>query len=158
MAAFTTNEVVIAAPIAAVWEITNDVANWPGLFSEYAEANVIEQRGDTVVFELVMHPDENGIVWRWVSQRTSYEAERKVYAHRVQTGPFEFMQIFWEYEDLGLAGTRMRWEQRFHMRPTAPVDDDQMTNRINTNTVIQMARIKDKIEATHSLAQLAGGA
>src|SRR5687768_7888589 len=99
-----------------------------------------------------------GNVWRWVSQRTSYEAERKVYAHRVETGPFEYMQIFWEYEDLGLAGTRMRWEQRFRMRPTAPVNDAQMTNRINANTVIQMARIKDKIEASHGLAQLAGGA
>src|SRR5215210_8716022 len=104
MAASTANEVVIAAPIDAVWDITNDVSSWPDLFSEYAEANVIERRGDTVVFELVMHPDENGVVWRWVSQRTGYAAERKVYAHRVQTGQFEYMQIYWEYEDLGLDG------------------------------------------------------
>jgi aromatase len=156
MAAVTANEVVIAAPIGAVWDITNDVSCWPDLFSEYAEANVLERRGDTVVFELVMHPDENGVVWRWVSQRTSYESERKVYAHRVQTGPFEYMQIFWEYEDLGLDGTRMRWEQKFHMRPTAPVDDLQMRDRINTNTVVQMARIKDRIESSHGFARVAG--
>ena len=32
------------------------------------------------------------------------------------------------------------------MKPTAPVNDDWMENNINTNTVKQMAIIKEKIE------------
>ena len=47
---------------------------WPAGRScsrEYAEANIVERHGDTVRFELVMHPEENGTVWRWVSERTT---------------------------------------------------------------------------------------
>jgi len=149
MAGRTSNEVVIDAPIDTVWRITNDVAGWPQLYSEYAEANILERRGNTVRFELVMHPDENGVVWRWVSERTAYDAERKVYAHRVETGPFAFMQIYWEYEELGPEQTLMRWDQHFSMKPTAPVDDAQMTARINSNTPLQMALIKAKVEESH---------
>ena len=43
-------------------------------------------------------------------------------AHRVETGPFEYMHIHWRYaEEPG--GTRMTWVQDFAMQPTAPVDD-----------------------------------
>jgi aromatase len=155
MAGHTRNDILIHAPIDDVWRITNDVAHWPDLFSEYAEANIVDQRDNTVRFELVMHPDENGVVWRWVSQRTMYEAERKVYAHRVETGPFEYMQIYWEYHDRGGDGTQLVWEQRFSMRPTAPLDDTQMTTRINTNSAVQLALIKAKIEEHHGIALLA---
>ena len=155
MPGHTRNEILIHAPIDEVWRTTNDVAHWPELFSEYAEANILDTRDNTVRFELVMPPDENGTVWRWVSQRTTYEAERKVYAHRVETGPFAYMQITWEYEDRGTDGTLMRWEQRFAMRPTAPVDDDQMTARINANSVVQLALIKARIEERHDAARAA---
>jgi aromatase len=154
MAGHTSNEVVIEAPLDDVWRITNDVASWPDLFSEYAEANILRTQGDTVLFELVMHPDEHGTVWRWVSTRTADRANRRVDAHRVEPGPFEHMRIRWEYEELGPQRTLMRWEQEFAMRPTAPVDDGGMTERINTNTVVQMALIKSVIEAARPIPEL----
>jgi len=40
----------------------------------------------------------------------------------------------------------MRWVQDFHMKPQAPVNDEQMTDRINSNTKIQMSLIKEKVE------------
>ena len=55
------------------------------------------------------------------------------------------MNIFWSYRAVGDA-TRMTWKQDFHMKPTAPVDDVAMTNRINTNSAVQMTIIKDRIE------------
>jgi len=147
MAASTRNQIVIDAPIEQVWEITNDVARWPQLFSEYAEANIVERHGDTVRFELVMHPEADGTVWRWVSERTTNREDWTVRAHRVETGPFEFMEIAWSYEAVADGQTLMVWEQRFHMKPTAPVDDEAMAVRINTNTPLQMALIKSKIES-----------
>jgi len=33
------------------------------------------------------------------------------------------------------------------MKPTAPIDDPAMTERLNTNTAVQMDLIKKKIEA-----------
>ncbi len=145
MAAHTENEIVIAAPMELVWEMTNDVASWPSLFSEYSAAQILERDGETVRFRLTMHPDENGDVWSWVSERTPDPKTRTVRARRVQTGPFEYMNIYWEYlqED---GGVRMRWVQDFHMKPEAPVDDAFMADRINRNSVVQMERIKSLVE------------
>lgn len=145
MAKRTDNEIVINAPLDLVWDITNDVENWPNLFTEYAEAKILERDGDTIRFRLSMHPDPNGKVWSWVSQRTSDRDACKVNAHRVETGPFEFMNIEWDYEPVD-GGTKMRWVQEFQMKPGAPLNDDQMEERINKNTKIQMGIIKEKIE------------
>jgi aromatase len=146
MAGHTDNEIVIDAPFDRVWRITNDIAGWPQLFSEYAEAVILEQRGETVKIRLSLHPDKNGKTWSWVSERTPDAAARTVRAHRVETGVFKYMSLFWEYEDLG-DRVRMRWVQDFEMKPGAPLDDAQMTDRLNTNSAGQMKLIKDRIEA-----------
>ncbi|MGH3264113.1 MAG: SRPBCC family protein, partial [Trebonia sp.] len=111
MAGHTEQSIVIDAPFQLVWDMTNDVPSWPDLYSEYAAAAVLQREGDTVTFRLTMHPDENGTVWSWVSQRTMDRAARKVFAHRVETGPFEYMNIYWAYADEPGGGTRMTWIQ-----------------------------------------------
>jgi aromatase len=146
MAGHTDNAIVINAPMQLVWDMTNDVASWPQLFSEYAAADIIERDGDTVTFRLTMHPDSDGTVWSWVSQRRPDPAKREVHAHRIETGPFEYMKIYWQYEEVA-DGVRMRWVQDFHMKPQAPADDEGMTEYLNRNTVIQMNRIKGLVEA-----------
>ncbi|MEV6376808.1 SRPBCC family protein [Micromonospora musae] len=143
--AHTENSIVIAAPLPLVWEITNDVANWTELFTEYAVVEILHRDGDTVRFRLTMHPDENGISWSWVSERTADPKTREVHAHRVETGPFEYMRIHWRYTEEP-AGTRMAWTQDFSMKPTAPVDNAGMTDRINANSAVQLAVIKERIE------------
>ena len=145
MSVRTDNAIVIDAPLETVWEITNDVEGWPELFTEYAEAEILARQGPTVTFRLTMHPDANGQVWSWVSERTADPRTHTVKARRVETGPFDFMNIEWTYEPAG-TGTRMRWVQEFQMKPGAPLDDRQMEARINQNTKIQMGIIKEKIE------------
>src|SRR6266542_4008133 len=108
MAGHTDNAIVINAPMKLVWEMTNDVASWPQLFSEYAAADILGRDGDTVTFRLTMHPDEDGTVWSWVSKRTPDPVTREVRAERVETGPFEYMKIYWQYEEVD-GGVRMRW-------------------------------------------------
>lgn len=143
------NSVFIDADIDFVWDLTNDVESWPRLFTEYASADILERSGDTVRFRLAMHPDNNGKVWSWVSERTPDRASYSVIARRIEPGPFEFMDIEWFYRPEG-SGTRMRWVQNFRMRPEAPIDTQAMTRRINANTAIQMGVIKDKVEAAAS--------
>ncbi|MDG4820756.1 SRPBCC family protein [Asanoa sp. WMMD1127] len=145
MAGHTDNAVVIDAPMDLVWDMTNDVESWPELFSEYAAAEILEREDATIRFRLTMHPDEEGRVWTWVSERTPDPLTRTVRAHRVETGPFEYMNIFWEYAPEG-AGVRMRWVQDFHMKPGAPADDAGMTAHLNRNTLVQMDRIKRLVE------------
>ncbi|SDD14683.1 SRPBCC family protein [Streptomyces prasinopilosus] len=145
MAGHTENGITIDAPFDLVWEMTNDLENWPDLFSEYASVEVLSREGDTTTFRLTMHPDGDGKVWSWVSERTPDRARRTVRARRVETGPFAHMDILWEYEQLP-DGVRMNWTQDFAMKPDAPVDDAWMTDNINRNSRTQLALIRDRIE------------
>jgi aromatase len=147
----TDNAIVIDAPMQVLWEMTNDVESWPRLFSEYSAADVLERRGETVRFRLALHPDETGKVWDWVSERTPDEATRTVRSHRVETGVFKYMSLFWEYTQTD-DGVRMRWVQDFEMKPAAPLDDAGMTERLNRNTAVQMKLIKEKVEAAAKTA------
>jgi aromatase len=142
----TDNSIVIDADLDHVWRMTNDLAAWPDLFTEYSEVEVLAQSGSTFRFRLKMRPDESGRVWSWVSERTLDEAAHEVVARRLEPGPFEFMNIRWTYTPEG-RGTRMRWVQDFRMRPEAPIDTEGMTERIDANSKIQMAVIRDKVEA-----------
>jgi aromatase len=141
----TDNSVFIDAGIDLVWQVTNDVPNWPRLFTEYAAAEILARDGNTVRFRLTMHPDENGTVWSWVSERTLHRDTWSVVARRVEPGPFEYMNIEWTYRPEGV-GTRMRWVQEFAMRADAPLDDAAMVHRIDANSRIQMNLIRDKVE------------
>lgn len=145
MAGHTENSITVDAPLDLVWDITNDIENWPRLFTEYSSLQVLSREGDTTAFRLTMYPDDNGKVWSWVSERTVDRANRTVRARRVETGPFAHMNIVWEYTELP-GGTQMRWTQDFAMKPDAPVDDEWMTDNINRNSRTQMALIRDRIE------------
>ncbi|WP_432488154.1 SRPBCC family protein [Kineococcus sp. SYSU DK018] len=140
------NSVLIDAPMDLVWDMTNDVENWPDLFTEYASAEVLNREDGRITFRLSMHPDDNGKVWSWVSERTPDPSTRTVVARRTEPGPFEFMDIRWSYEQRP-DGVLMRWVQDFAMRPQAPVDTPTMTDRINANTLVQMDVIRGKVEA-----------
>jgi len=146
MAGHTHNEIVIDAPMELVWSMTNDVESWPDLFSEYASAEILGRDGDTVRFRLTMRPDENGVSWSWVSERTPVPRTREVRARRIETGPFAYMNIHWKYEETDTGGVRMIWTQDFRMRPEAPLDDAAMQERLDTNTAVQMPLIKEKVE------------
>ncbi|WP_418957196.1 SRPBCC family protein [Streptomyces tritici] len=143
--AATDNSIVIDAPMDLVWDMTNDVESWPELFSEYAAAEILEREGATLRFRLTLHPDENGQVWSWVSERTPDPATRTVRARRIETGPFEFMDLYWTYVQTD-AGVEMRWRQEFKVREGLPFGDPEMAERLNTNTRREMARIKGLVE------------
>jgi aromatase len=145
MTGHTQNEITIAAPVDLVWDMTNDVESWPELFSEYASVEIMSREGNRVTFRLTMHPDENGKVWSWVSERETDRDALSVRARRIETGPFAYMNIVWQYEKVP-EGTRMVWTQDFAMKPDAPVDDAWMTDNINRNSKVQMGLIRDRIE------------
>jgi aromatase len=147
MAAHTDNSIVIDAPLDVVWRITNDIENWPNLFTEYAKAEILEQVDDhTVNFRLTMHPDGQGNQWSWISQRSWDEATHTTKSHRIETGWFEYMHINWYYEPID-GGTNMRWVQDFTMKPDAPFKDEQMEANMNKSTKVQMQVIKERVEA-----------
>ena len=144
----TDNTTEIKAPLDVVWERLNDVESWPTLFTEYAKAEILERNGDSLKFRLTTFPDPeyDGKVWSWVSERTVDPKTHTVKARRIETGPFEYMNIEWYFEPTD-DGTRMRWVQEFAMGPTAPASNDEAEEYINRNTKVQMEAIKEKLEA-----------
>lgn len=146
MAGHTDNAVVIDAPMDLVWSMTNDIPGWTNLFSEYSASEVLNTRDGVITLRLALHPDENGKVWDWTSLRRPDEATRTVHSQRVQTGPFKYMWIYWEYLPTD-HGVRMRWVQDFEMRPGLPIDDAGMAKRLDSNTKVQLGLIRDRIEA-----------
>lgn len=151
MAGHTENSIVIDAPMELVWDMTNDIESWPRLFSEYAEATILDRREGSIRIRLALHPDNDGRVWSWVSERTPDPATRTVRSHRVETGNFKYMWLFWEYIQEA-NGVRLRWVQDFEMRPGLPLDDGAMTERLNRNSRAQLELIKKKVEAAHRAA------
>jgi len=146
MAGHTDNAVVINAPFELVWDMTNDVPGWPKLFSEYASTEVLSEKDGAVLFRLTMHPDPQGRVWSWVSERVPDLADRVVRARRIETGAFKYMNLFWEYTEVD-GGVRMRWVQDFELRAGAHTDDEGMTAHLNRATREQQERIKEIVEA-----------
>ena len=154
MAAHTDNSVIVDAPLEFVWERMMDIEDWPNLFSEYANAEIIERNGDTVQFRLTTHPDPEyeGKVWSWVSERVADPETHTSKSRRIETGPFEYMSIEWYFEDAD-GGTLMRWVQDFSMKPSAPANDEQAQEYMNKNTKEQMGVIKGRLEAQAQAAQ-----
>jgi len=146
--AHTDNSVVIDKPLDEVWQRMNDLENWTNLFTEYASVEVLEREGNTVKFRLTTHPDPeyDGQVWSWTSERTMDPESYTTKSHRIETGPFEYMNIEWFFEAEG-GGTKMRWVQDFSMKPSAPANDEQAEEYLNKNTAEQMKAIKERLEA-----------
>jgi aromatase len=147
MAAHTDNSIVINAPRDFVWERMMDIESWPSLFSEYAKAEVLEHEGNKTTFRLTTHPDPDyeGQVWSWVSERVADPDSYTSKSKRIETGPFEYMNIEWYFEEVE-GGTDMRWVQDFSMKPEAPADDAQAEEYMNKNTKEQMSIIKERLE------------
>jgi len=147
MAGHTDNAVVIDKPLDEVWQRMNDLENWTKLFTEYASVEILEREGDTVKFRLTTHPDPDydGQVWSWTSERTMDTENYTTKSHRIETGPFEYMNIEWYFEPAD-DGTKMRWVQDFSMKPSAPANDEQAEEYLNKNTAEQMKAIKERLE------------
>ncbi|MEV0381379.1 SRPBCC family protein [Nonomuraea sp. NPDC050643] len=145
MSGRTEAAVVIVAPMDLVWDMTNDLESWPELFTEYAKVEILGHEGETVRFRLTMHPDENGSVHAWVSERTPDPKSRTVRARRVESHAFDYMNIFWSYEERH-GGVEMRWVQEFHVNEAMSYGDEEMAAHLRKNTAIQMAHIKQRIE------------
>jgi aromatase len=147
MAGRTDNAVVIDKPIDEVWQRMNDLENWTNLFTEYASVEILERDGNTVKFRLTTHPDPeyDGQVWSWTSERTMDPDSYTTKSHRIETGPFEYMNIEWYFEPAD-GGTKMRWVQDFSMKESAPANDEQAQDYLNKNTAEQMQAIKERLE------------
>ncbi|MGX6407678.1 SRPBCC family protein [Lactiplantibacillus plantarum] len=137
------NSIEISKPLDFVFEHTNNVEEWPLLFTEYKKVRIIEKHKDYVKFELCWTNNEKEN--KWVSERITDREIHHVYGIRIfPMFPFDFMNIVWKYQERK-GNTVMTWCQEFE--PDISVKQrDQMQEFLDKQSQEQMKIIKDRIE------------
>lgn len=140
------NIIEIKAPFNTVFDMTNDIRNWPNLFTEYKNAEILFKENNYIIFELTTYPDEEGKVWTWISERFIYKDEKRIVAKRIYPlSPFQEMTIEWKYLDNGDA-TEMLWIQKFEIDPQVALSENTIRDYLNKTSKEQMQAIKKNIE------------
>jgi aromatase len=140
------NSIDINADVHRVFDITNDIARWPEIFSEYSATKVIsrerEGRYTEIVFELANAEGASWRSWRLLDHRgLTAIAERQDPLY-----PFEYMHLKWTYEPVP-GGTRMTWIQDFELDDKVDVPLPKVLERMVTHTKQNQDAIRDKIES-----------
>jgi aromatase len=140
------NSIVILAEPKRVFDITNDIANWPTLFNEYGSATVRAKeeagRFTRLVFEL-----GNLEGSKWTSWRLLDHEQLVAIAERSEPlFPFQYMHLKWIYEQVP-EGTRMTWYQDFELDEKFGTPLPEVLVRMNKHTVENQQLIKKTIES-----------
>jgi len=139
--AHTLNSIIINAPYAKVFDLSNDISRWKEFFDEYTESEILERQGNRIVFKLT---HQNGGSWQ--SYRLLFKQDKFAYAcRREPLFPFEYMRIIWLYRELE-AGVEMTWIQDFKMDTKAKYNDVEVTSLINKHSKENLIRFKKIIE------------
>ena len=131
----------IEAPAGAVFDISNDMENWPSIMSGYRSVKVVGQEGHKFWFDIVRDDDSGWRSWRVLRRDLLFAyAERHAPLH-----PFKFMHILWSYRETGGSTTAMTWDMEFEL--AEGVDDlFSWLKRFEEHTRSNMAAMKDHIE------------
>jgi len=148
MPGYTENSIVILRDFDTVFDLTNTIELWPQLFTEYEKAEVLERKGNEVLFSLTTFPEGERPSRTWVSRRIIDKPGRQATAERVENAfPFKEMKIHWTYEELPQGvGVIMTWSQKFEPADGA-WSTEKLESFLNGNTRIQMRGIKERVEA-----------
>ena len=138
----TCNSIIINAPYAKVFDISNDIPRWTELFGgEYKKAEVVKKEANKITFRLT---DDEGKSWQ--SWRLLYKENYFAYAEREEPkSPFKYMKIIWLYT-YKPEGIEMTWIQHFEMDEKAKFNDQQVEGFINTHSRDNLKIFKEVIE------------
>ncbi|MEO3944638.1 SRPBCC family protein [Gorillibacterium sp. CAU 1737] len=140
------NSIEINAGFDVVFDMTNDIENWPNLFTEYKEALVIQKDDNYILFRLTTFPDEDQKTYSWISERRLDRENKKIHARRVDhLFPFQSMDIQWLYEEKD-GRTEMVWTQDFEVDPSSGFTEQQVVDHLNQTSRVQMEAIKTNLE------------
>jgi aromatase len=137
----TCNSIVINAPYAQVFDVSNDIDRWKELFDEYKESVITKREGNKIVFRLTNQEGQS-----WQSWRLLFKDKKFCYAEREEPKfPFQYMKLIWLYREVE-GGTEMTWIQHFTMDGKAKFNDEQVEGFINKHSQDNLLRMKQIIE------------
>ncbi|PGK36716.1 SRPBCC family protein [Bacillus cereus] len=138
------NSIFIEQVPQKVFDLTNDIENWPQLFNDYSDAKVLKKEVDTKFTKLEFQLSNK--LSSWVSTRILDKKGLIAYAQRIDPMyPFQYMHLTWKYEKKE-NGTLMTWTQDFELDEKFPDSLNVVVNRMNQHTIDNQIRIKNIIE------------
>jgi aromatase len=149
MSGYTENRIVVLRDFDFTFDLTNRIDLWPQLFTEYKEAQILENNGNYIKFQLTTYAEGKRPSRSWVSERRLDKKNHLATAERIEPKfPFEYMQIRWEYEVLPSdQAVIMTWIQEFDVHPECPFNREQMEGFLNRNTHKQLKAVKQNVES-----------
>jgi aromatase len=139
--AHTHNSIVIERPIEEVFDLSNDLEQWPKVFNEYVNVKILDRTVDRLVFRMTNKQNES-----WRSSRYIDRAHWLVTALREDPlYPFKHMALRWIYRPVD-KGTEMVWEQFFEMDPASGVSNEIAVERVVKHSQVNMSNFKRWME------------
>jgi hypothetical protein len=142
MSAHVDVEVVVPAPLDAVWRISNEHERWE---AQRHRSLVADADGLRFSFQVTSPPDPEGRTWTyWVERCLYHPAEHVVHARRWGNPEFRYSVAWWLYDAVE-GGTRVRSVQDFEMADGASADDLEMQRIITDGTRKALERMAARV-------------
>lgn len=129
-----------------VLKITNNVKNWPNLFMDYTNVDIIEEQNNYVKFKLFMKDGNQEI--SWISERITNPEDFTVIGRRLDPKfPFEFMNLEWQYQSLNENTTQLTWIQNFEpSKQLPPHMQSKLINHLSEHSPIELDYLNNQYE------------
>lgn len=140
------NYIEIKDNIDNVLKITNNVKNWPNLFMDYTNVDIIEEQNNYVKFKLFMKDGNQEI--SWISERITNPEDFTVIGRRLDPKfPFEFMNLEWQYQSLNENTTQLTWIQNFEpSKQLPPHMQSKLINHLSEHSPIELDYLNNQYE------------
>jgi aromatase len=147
------NRITINAAFEEVFDVTNNIENWPHLFTDIEKAEVLKREGNLITFRITTFPLPDGEARIWKSERHIDKAKRKITARRIEPlSPFAFMEIEWLYREAS-GRTELVWIHDFELDPESGRSEKQFVTEINRRQKEQQLAVKQFIETFSNASQ-----
>lgn len=142
------SSIVVDAPVATTFEVSNRIDRWPTMIPEYLEAEILRREGRKIWFRLTNADGASWVSWRMLYPPYLAYAER-----HEPMAPFTFNQITWVYHALPGNRTFMTWEMFFELPEDSEARADELEQHMTEHTKANQAMMKDHIESLDVLPE-----
>src|SRR5262245_16461466 len=147
MAGHVDVSVVMQAPLAVAWRVTNDFSQWDSSTHRLLERS---EDGRRISFELTAPFGGGGRTWTYRVDRWQEPDGRLVFARRSQSPHLVYSVAWWLYDEND-GVTTLRTVQDFQMSETSPIDDRRMEELLSAGTLRSMQKTAERVAAAAQL-------
>ncbi|MDT0303924.1 SRPBCC family protein [Streptomonospora wellingtoniae] len=137
-----TKSVIVDAPVALTFEVSNRIDRWPDMIPEYLRAEILGYEGRKIWFRLTNQDQASWTSWRMLFP--PYVA----YAERYEPiAPFVFNHLTWVYSALPGNRSQMTWDMYFELPEERKHEEETWRDRMAEHTEANQKAMRTYIES-----------